>query len=99
MCTTKPQQHMTKGKPNLKPVEKVNKVSKPHLIASMVNSKDTFDDPKPGPSGQFKFAWAAKLLNASKNVSKKLFKDSLMTREEIEEYLDMDKTPTRKKKP
>ena len=73
-------------------------MSIPHLLASMVNTKDTLDDPKPGPSGQFKFGRAAKLVQASKNVAKKLFKDSLMTEEEIEEYLNMDKTPTRKKK-
>ena len=98
MGTGKPQQPVTRKKPDSKPIDNGKKVSKPHLLAPMVNSKDTLDDPKPGPSGQFKFGRAAQLVQASKNVAKKLFKDSLMTEDEIEEFLDMDKTPTRKKK-
>jgi hypothetical protein len=98
--TSKPQQPLTWKKPDPKSKENGKNVSKPNLLAPTVtvNSKVTNDDPKPGPSGQFKFGRAAKLVQASKNVAKKLFKDSLMTEEEIEEYLDMDKTPTRKKR-
>ena len=98
MGTGKPDQPGTWKKPGKKSIDNCKRVSKPNLLAPLVNSKVTLDDPQPGPSGQFKFGRAAKLVQASKNVAKKLFKDSLMTEEEIEEFLDMDKTPTRKKK-
>ena len=98
MGTGKPDQPGTWKKPVKKSIDNGKRVSNPNLLAPLVNSKVTLDDPQPGPSGQFKFGRAAKLVQASKNVAKKLFKDSLMTEEEIEEFLDMDKTPTRKKK-
>ena len=71
-------------------------------------------DSQPGPSGQFKLGRGSKILKESlkenlvpknskqesskKPAQKKLFKDFAMTMEDIENMLDEESTPTRKKK-
>ena len=95
----------------LRDQQKHFEVTKSHPKSTNLNK---CNEPQPGPSGQFRFGSSRSsqilaksnqrnLDKVSKPISKRLFKEPLMTSEEIEAFLDEpsadeDQTPTRKRK-
>ena len=100
-----PKASVSNIRPLSKPSGSNTNVAKKTVAAGLVDKENAPNvNSLPGPSGQFRNGRAAELLKAANNISKskaqKVTKAArkLFTLEDIEKELDIESTPTRKKK-
>ena len=100
-----PKASVSNIRPLSKPSGSNTNVAKKTVAAGLVDKENLPNvNSLPGPSGQFRNGRAAELLKAANNISKskaqKVTKAArkLFTLEDIEKELDIESTPTRKKK-